>query len=157
MAWTNTQKQIAARACIAARISDEQRRDMILRNFERAHTANGSITSTAPRLTNGDFEQFMAIVENFAGGRVLHYPRGHWQAAAMDNLKRMRHRAARVAVELERAGHLHADGAGLAGWIEKRVSKGEATRIEQLDFHQLQALIIGLEAYARHRQLALSV
>lgn len=157
MAWTNKQKQIAVRACQAARISEEQRRDLILRNFAHAHTRGGVITSTAPRLDNHDFEQFMAIVENFAGGQVLHFTPGYWKAQASDHHKRMRHRAAAIAAELEAAGKLAPGGAGLAGWIEKRVTRGETNRIEELDYHGLLALILGLEAYARQGGVEVTV
>src|SRR5262245_57427919 len=114
MAWTNTQKQLPVRACRAARISEEQRVDMILRNFEHAHY-KADITSTSAKLTNHDFEHFMSIVERFAGGKVLRFTEGYWQRSAEDWLKRMRVRALRVARELEAAGKLAPNGAGLAG------------------------------------------
>jgi hypothetical protein len=148
MAWSNKQKQLAVRACKAAGISDEQRVDMILRNFKHAHH-DGEITSTSPKLTGHHFEAFMAIAENFAGGKILHFTEGFWKSQATDGLKRMRYRAKAIAAELEGLGKLAAGGRGLSGWIEKRVSGGAATTVEELDYHGLQALIIGLEAYAR--------
>lgn len=153
MAWTNKQKQLAARACQSAGISEEQRRDLILRNFANAHDC-GRITSTAPKLNAKDFEAFMSIVENFAGGQVLHFTRDYWRAAADDSLKRLRFRALRVARELELAGKLEANGVGLAGWIEKRVTSGATNRIEALDYNGLMALILGLENYARRNAVA---
>jgi hypothetical protein len=156
MPWTNTQKQIAARACKAAGIGEEQRRDLVLRQFAHARTADGRISSTAPRLTNRDFEQFMAIVEGYGGGQVLHFTRGYWQAHAADQWARMRHRALAIAAELEAAGKLAPGGAGLGGWIAKRVTRGEADRVEQLDYHGLLALILGLTAYARQCGVELS-
>lgn len=157
MAWTNKQKQIAARACQAARITEEQRRDMILRNFAHAHARGGRITSTAPRLDNHDFEQFMAIVENFAGGQVLHFTAGYWKGQAADHYQRMRRKALHLAEELEAEGRLAPGGVGLAGWIEKRVTRGETNRIEELDYHGLLALILGLEAYARQGRVEANV
>ncbi len=156
MAWTNTQKQIAARACQAAGISDEQRRDMILRHFAHAHAAGGRVTSTAPRLNNTDFEQFMAIVERHAGGKVLHFTEGYWAAHAADQYARMRRRALQAAAALEAAGKLAPGGVGLAGWISKRVARGDTDRIEALDYHGLLALILGLEAYARQNGVELT-
>ncbi len=149
MAWTNKQKQMAVRACKAAGVSEEQRVDLILRNFKNAHHG-GDITSTSPRLTNTDFEAFMAVVERFAGGTLLHFTAGYWQASAADHLKRMRGKAVKVAQVLELAGKLAPGGVGLAGWIQKRVSGGTASSVDQLDYHGLLALILGLEAYARH-------
>jgi hypothetical protein len=154
MAWTNKQKQIAVKACRAAGITEEQRIDLILRNFQHANHG-GDITSTSPRLTNQDFEQFMAVVEKFAGGKVLHFTERYWEGHASDRLSRMRHKAAGIASALEAAGRLAPGGAGLAGWIEKRVSAGATRRIEDLEYHGLLALILGLEAYAHQSGVTL--
>jgi hypothetical protein len=151
MSWTNQQKQIAVRACKAAGISDEQRRDMILRNIDHARMPDGRVTSTAPKLNNVDFEQFMAIIEQAAGGQVLHFTEGYWAKSVGDSLCRMRFKVTALAAELEAAGHLVPNGVGLAGWIEKRVSQGATNRLEELDYQGLRALIVGLKAYARQR------
>ena len=127
---------------------------MLLMNFQHAHY-KGDITSTSPKLTSGDFAAFMAIVERSGGGRLLHFSRGYWQAAAADSLGRMRHRAKFTADVLERNGKLLPGGIGLAGWIEKRVSQGECRTIEELDYGGLQALIIGLTAYAAQNGISL--
>jgi hypothetical protein len=155
MAWTNKQKQMAVRACHAAGVSEEQRRDLILRTFEHAHH-RGDVTSTSPKLTNRDFCHFMAIVEGYAGGRVLHFTEHYWRDAAADDLRAMRFHALKIAAALERDGLLAAGGVGLAGWIAKRVTAGATDRIEQLDFHGLLALILGLEGYARQRGVQLA-
>jgi hypothetical protein len=154
MAWTNRQKQLAVRACRAAGISEDVRTDMILRNFAHAHY-DFYITSTSPKLTNQDFSAFMAIVERHAGGKILHFTAGYWTNASADELQRMRHRALRIASELEASGNLAANGVGLAGWISKRVSGGATDRLECLEFPALQALIIGLEAYQRQCRVKL--
>jgi hypothetical protein len=155
MAWTKKQKQLAVMACRAAGISDEQRTDLVLRNFQNAHY-KGDITSTSPKLTNHDFEAFMAVVERFAGGRILHFTLGFWERAAADWLSRMRFKAQQLAAVLEAAGKLAPGGIGLAGWIQKRVSAGAARRVEELEYHGLLALILGLEAYARQNAVALT-
>ncbi|MGD0464657.1 MAG: hypothetical protein ABSB74_19405 [Tepidisphaeraceae bacterium] len=155
MAWTNKQKQLAVRACRAAGITEEQRTDLILRNFQHAHY-NGDITSTSPKLDCRDFEAFMAIIEKFAGGKVLHFTASYWHGCAEDYLARMRRKALAIARELERAGKLATGGAGLAGWIEKRVSGGATRRIEDLDFNSMKALILGLQSYARQGDVALA-
>ena len=153
MAWTNKQKQLAMRACREAGLNEDQRVDMILRSFPHAHY-KGDITSTSPKLTNQDFSAFMAIVERFAGGKILHFTPGYWDRSSADELQRMRHHAYKLAAELERSGKLAPNGAGLSGWIEKRVSKGITSRLEDLEFPALQALIIGLEAYAKQGRQA---
>jgi len=148
MPWTNTQKQIAVRACKAAQVSDEQRRDMILRHFAHAKMPDGRISSTSPRLTNEDFEQFMAIVEAHGGDKVLHFSRDYFKTKAEDHYHRMRRRAYMIAQQLEAAGLLHPNGAGLSGWINKRLTHGQCERVEELDYHGLLALILSLSAYA---------
>jgi hypothetical protein len=153
MAWTNKQKFLAIRACKAAGINEDQRVDMILRSFPHAHHG-GDITSTAPRLTSKDYSAFMAIVERFAGGKILHFTAGYWQRANADELQRMRYRVNAIAAELEAAGKLAFGGIGLAGWIEKRVSKGATDRLEDLEFPALQALLLQLEAYAKQGRQA---
>ena len=154
MAWTNRQKQLAVRACRAAGISEDVRIDMILRNFVHAHF-DGDITSTSPKLTNQDFAAFMSIVERQAGGKILHFTAGYWERSSADELHRMRHRARRIAAELEASGNLAPGGAGLAGWISKRVSGGATDRIECLEFPALQAIIISLTAYQRQCRVKL--
>lgn len=148
MAWSNKQKSLAVQACRAAGINEEQRVDVILRNFHNAYSA-GCVTSTSPRLTNHDFESFMSIVERTAGGKVLHFTEGFWDRAASDSLKRMRFKVRAIAAALEKSGKLAPNGVGLAGWIEKRVTGGVPSRLEDLEYHGLMALIIGLQAYGR--------
>lgn len=156
MAWTNRQKQIAVRAFRAAGLEDTYRK-LVLRQFTNAmFDAQGrnvdEPTSTSKRLTNQDFEQFMAIIERSCGGKVMHFQPGYWREKAGDHLHRMRHRVGRIVHVLEISGWLKPDGVGLAGWILKRVTGGETDRIEQLDYHRLSALLNGLTNYARcHR------
>ena len=151
MAWTAKQKSLAVRACKAAGVSEQQRTDVILRNFANAEYG-GDITSTSPKLTNHDFEQFMAIVESHAGGRLMSFERGHWQRAAADRWQRMRHRCQQMADQLQAAGHFSADS--LAGWIAKRVTNGRADQLDQLDFDGLRALSLQLASFCRQRGVA---
>jgi hypothetical protein len=156
MAWTNKQKQLAVRACREADISEEQRTDMILRNFKHAEYG-GDITSTSPRLTNQDFAEFMVIVENFAGGKVLHFTAGYWKQQSIDSLSRMKFKAHRLEAALVAAEKLQPHGIGLSGWIEKRVSGGATRNIDELEYHGMLALILGLEAYARQNAVRIDV
>jgi hypothetical protein len=155
MPWTNKQKQLAVRACEAAGINEAQRRDVILRHFANAVAPGGRITSTSAKLTSADFEQFMAIVEGHAGGKLLHFEAGYWQSCAGDGLSRMRYRALKLAEQLEATGQL-TPGVGLAGWIEKRVTRGRTNQLAELSYHELFALINGLEAFTRQRAVAVS-
>ena len=116
----------------------------------------GAITSTSPKLTNQDYAEFMAVVERSAGGTVLHFTARYWQQQAADHLQeRMRFTPAawRRAGNRGQAGGRSSDG--LAGWIERRVSGGETSKLEDLDFHGLTALILGLQAYARQQGVAI--
>jgi hypothetical protein len=147
MGWTHKQKALAMQACKHAGISEEQRVDVSLRQFDRAHY-KGDITSTSPRLNQADYEVLMAIVEGMSpGGRILRFAKGYWGAKAADWLQRVRHRALRIAGALERAGILAGDGAGLSGWILHRVTNERTGKLEELNFHELQALMFGLSSF----------
>lgn len=158
MPWTNTQKQIAARACKAAGINDEQRR-LILRQlpnafYDRKGNAVDEPTSTSRKLTNPDMEQFMATVEDFAGGKVLHFERGYWSSANQSRLSRMRNLVARIAAALEAAGLLEPDGVGLAGWIERFAADEHRTaRLDRLTYGEMHKLINGIRAYAQRHDV----
>lgn len=156
MAWTNTQKHTGFLGCHAAGISEAQRH-MILRQFDNARGRDGKISSTAPKLTSRDFEQFMAIVERHAGGKLLDFTAGYWQGCAEDGLSRMRSRAEKLVEVLEAAGCLAAGGVGLAGWISKCVSGGETDRLEDLDYHGLLALTLGLQSWAKQHAVAVKL
>jgi len=135
-------------ACKHAGISEEQRVDVLLRQFDRSRY-RGDITSTSPRLNQADFEAFMAIVERMSpGGRIMRFMKGYWDAKAGDWLQRMRHRVLRIAGALERAGILAGDGAGLSGWILHRVTNERTGKLEELNFHELQALMFGVASFA---------
>jgi hypothetical protein len=154
MAWTNLQKSIGVQACKAAGVSDEQRVDVVLRNFGNAHYRQ-RISSTSPYLNNHDFAAFMAVVEGFAGGKVLYFTEGYWKKVAADYLDQMRFKVKGVAAELEKAGKLIPGGVGLKGWILKRVSGGVTDEIENLEYPAMLALITQLLAYAKQNDVVL--
>lgn len=159
MPWTAKQKQLFARAAEAAGLAEGQRH-MVLSAFPRAHH-KGRVTSTAPKLTNADFEQAMAGLERWTGGRVkvagrdgrLLYEPGHWQARAHDHTQRMRWLAQRIANTLESEGLLEPDGAGLSGWIAKRITPDGRDRLDQLTQAELYNLIEGLKQYGSRNGL----
>ena len=86
MSWTDKQKALAVRACKDAHINTEQR-ELILRQLGGRAVVGERSTSTSGALTNADFNQFMAIVEQYSGGQIktrgrggkLLYRVGHWQ------------------------------------------------------------------------------
>lgn len=163
MAWTTAQKRLAAMACRAAGIDDDHRK-LILRQFDHAHYDAAGKRSTEPsskskRLTNADFDQFIAILERSAGGQLKTgnrtYPPTHFQDKADDVLARVRFKAQAIADALVAAGVFDREGVSLAGWISKRVAQGEKDRLAQLDYHELHALITGLTAFAKGRGVPL--
>lgn len=92
MSWSDKQKQLAVRACKGANIDDAQR-ELILRQLGGRAIVNGRVTSTSAKLTNAEFNQFMATVEVYSGGQVkirdrsnkYRYRFGHWQLQQQDN------------------------------------------------------------------------
>jgi hypothetical protein len=164
MAWTREQKMVAAMACRSARLSEDQRH-MILSgpNFANRAIHNGRATSTSPRLTNEDFESFMALVERFAGGQLLSYSPHYWQDKAGDPDHRLRWRAQRIANSLTLIDDPHEPGrrllqpddVGLAGFIRRMFPHAE--KLDQLDRRELVSLIEGLTAYARRHQVNLEM
>jgi len=157
MPWTDTQKQIAVRAARAAGLSDENRKLVLLQlpnsKFDRHGKPTGEASSTSARLNQSDFEQFMAYVERWAGGRVLDYDAGYWACSAGDGLARFRHRITRLVNTLELEGHLEKDGVGLRGWIDQRVKDGAGVKYEDLSYTQLRDLHLGLLNYGRRHGL----
>jgi hypothetical protein len=160
MPWTKTQIQIAARACRDGGIADEHRK-LILRQlphalFDRSGGASKAPSSTSAKLTNSDFERFMATVEDYCGGqvkipgrgRVYLYVRGHWSVRSSDPSRRLRHKAGELVRRLEADGRLEPRGVGVRGWIRKYISP-DASGIDDLVCDQLHALIHGLTAYCR--------
>ncbi len=156
MAWTNKQKATAVRSCRAAGIGDEHRK-LLLRQFRNARfNAKGERvdepTSTSKRLSNADFEAFMAVIERTSDGRLPGFGAGYWARKSGDRLHRLRFAVRALADQLEAAGLLAPGGLGLAGWIQKRVTQGEPREVAQLDYHELLILITQLNAYRRQRR-----
>jgi len=150
MAWTNQQKQIAARACAAAGIHDEHRL-LLLRQLPHS-VHHGRVTSTSPALTNADFEQFMARVEHIAGGKVLHFSQGYWQDKAGDETQRMRHAAQDMERALREAGLL--GPGGIASWID-RATGGRTENLAAMTFREMHNLINGMREFGRRHGLFL--
>ncbi len=151
MGWTKPQKGIAVRACRAAGIDDEARALILGQIPDHRATHQGRITSTSPKLTNWDFEFFMAHVESFAGGQILHYSKHYWHNQSKSGLSRLRHKAETLARRLEAAGFLEKNGEGLRGWIKSRVTRGLSSDLNSLDIDGLHALIEGLKAFIERK------
>ncbi len=138
---------------------------MILSGFDQA-VQDGRITSTSRRLSHADFAEAMATVEKMSGGQITikgkagpagqagGYKPGYWQAAADDNLQRMRRKAHYQNAALERAGVMKPDGEGLRGWIRARIAREHRTdQLSALDYHELHALINSLRAFAKRHNV----
>lgn len=140
MAWTDKQKQIAVRACRQAGLDDAARM-MLLRQIRNAMFTSAGVpandpSSTSSKLTNADFERFMAIVEDRAGGRVLNFSQNYWQEKAGSRSDNVNERMAWKIKELYRvyesqqAGGL--EGHGIYG-LEGLVSRFSSHRTRELD------------------------
>ena len=161
MAWTAKQKALAAQACKAIGLADEHRRLILCQVPAALYDEQGQPaeqpSTRSKRLTNADFEAFMAIIEHQAGGQVRlpkqTYEPGHFQAKADDQLQRMRHLAHRLADALENAGLLEPGREGVRLWTRKYVREDGPGTIEALDYVGLHKLINGLRAYARRHDV----
>ncbi len=156
MAWTNKQKAIAVQSCRAARLSDEHRKLLLCQFHNARFDAKGERTdassSTSKRLTNADFEAFMAVIERTNDGRLPGFSAGYWSKKSGDRLHRLRWAVHALADRLEAEGLLASGGIGLAGWIQKRVTQGEPREVAHLDYHELLVLITQLNAHARQNK-----
>lgn len=156
MPWTNKQKATAVQSCRAAKISDEHRK-LLLRQFRNAHfDAKGDRcdepTSTSKRLSNADFEAFMAVVEQSNSGRLPGFTAAYWSKKSGDRLHRLRFAVRGLADQLEADGLLAPGGIGLAGWIKSRVTQGEPRDVAALNYHELLVLITQLNAHRRQHR-----
>lgn len=80
--WTSKQRQIAGMACKHAGLDDAARK-LVLRQFPNALLPGSKEpSSTSEMLTQRDFERFMAIVEDRAGGHLRGFTSGYWQEKA---------------------------------------------------------------------------
>jgi hypothetical protein len=130
MPWSKKQKQIAGMACGQAGVDNDARK-LILRQFRNAFFNVQGMpvsdpTSTSSKLENKDFERFMAILEDRAGGRVLNFSPNYWQEKAGSRSDNVNERMAWKARELYRtyesqqAGGLHGHGIyGLDGLVSR--------------------------------------
>lgn len=161
MSWSDKQKAIAVRACKAAHIGQEHR-ELILRQLGGRAIVGDRATSTAPDLTNADFNQFMAVVEHYSGGQIktrgrggkLLYRTGHWQRRQDDNP-----RLQLVYVARRIAGSLLAEGIA-AERIIGTATQAIGQQLNELDFDpldvgQVRKIIHALRAVAQREGITL--
>lgn len=146
MAWTKDQKKLAVMACRDVGIDDDNRKLMLRQLPHAMH--KGKPTSTSPRLTNVDFEVFMAIAEQTGNGYVMQYSQWFWRHKAEGATERMKRLVLNFSGQLEHVGLLEGNGAGLAGWIRARVTNDRTDKLDDLAYHEMHNLINGLRAYA---------
>jgi hypothetical protein len=156
--WTKLQIKTAAIAARQAGL-DDAARYLVLRQipnakYDRTGKASHDPSSTSKRLTNLDFEQYMAIVEAHAGGRLKDFPTGYWRGKAGDELARMRHFALAIGAAFSRNGvqGWHEPLKAFETWIKRSVNP-EKDAVEQLNYDELDKLINGLKAVATRRKI----
>jgi|GEM_PF-1811393 len=140
MPWSKKQKQIAGMACGQAGVDNDARK-LILRQFRNAFFNVQGMpvsdpTSTSSKLENKDFERFMAILEDRAGGRILHFTPNYFQEKAGTRSDSVNERMAWKIRELyrtyesQKAGGL--EGHGIYG-LDGLVSRFSSHRTRELD------------------------
>lgn len=155
MAWSNKQKQIAVRACRQAGVDDAARK-LILRQFSNAMTSTGP-SSTAAKLDNTDFERFMAVIEDRAGGKVLHFSTHYFQdKAASRSTSASERQAAKIdqlyhLFEQQAAGGLKGHGTYGFGGLVRRVSAQRTDCVAELTPREASDLIGMLQAMIGRR------
>ncbi len=154
MPWTKPQRMTAGKAARDAGLNDEQRA-MILRRFGNRAVHGGRITSTSPKLTNDDFEEYMATVESMAGGALPgpggRVTPGKCDAKSRREIARQAHKIKRMANSLLLTGHLHADEQGqpVLDAVIDRATAGQCNQLNQLTRSQASKVIDALRAIGR--------
>ena len=161
MSWSDKQKALAVRACKGAHINTEQR-ELILRQLGGRAIVGDRATSTSGALTNADFNQFMAVVEQYSGGQVkvrgrdnkYLYRMGHWQLQQQDNTRlQLIHVAKRM------IGSLTAEQ--VPEQLEGVVAQATRSRIEDLgdlddlDEPEARKVVHALRAVAKRHNVTL--
>lgn len=136
MAWTAKQVQLAVMACRQAGIDDAARK-LILRQFPHALFNRQGIpvsdpSSTSARLDNADFEDFMAIVEDRAGGKILHFTPGYFGDKVGSRSVHANERMGSKIRELYRAYLLQGDGRYRLEGLVWRFSAQRTSQVDEL-------------------------
>ena len=148
MSWSKKQKGMAVRACKSVRIDDDTRK-LLLRQLGGHALVNGEPTSTSRRLTQADFEKFMACVESYAEyGKLLGKPAYYWENQfAKGGLGRLLHRARQMQHELIDAG------VSPGGAIAKAIGREYGT-LHEMDEGELRKAIDAMTAIRKRRGAA---
>ncbi len=158
MAWTPEQIKVAAIAARSAGL-DDAGRYLILRQlpnskFDRTGKCMTTPSSRSKRLTNIDFEQYMATCEAHAGGQLKGYPMGLWRGKASGELVRMRYLVNSYAEAFQKHGvqGWNEPLKAFETWIKDRVND-QKDAVDQLNYDELHVLINGLRAVATRRKI----
>ncbi|MEM8781924.1 MAG: hypothetical protein AAGE65_03620 [Planctomycetota bacterium] len=143
MAWSKPQRKRAAQAAREAGRFDD--RELLFRQLSGRAFHAGRLTSTAPGLTNADFEWFMAQLELSAGHGLCGQGYGYWQRAAQEGgWKRLHFRASDLAERVAK-GRGKAYAVGVA---EQAVGPFNGD-LDNLDEAQLRRVIDALSNVLR--------
>ena len=167
--WTNQQKKIAAMACREhAGDRANEVRHLVLGGsefngrafFDRNGQPSDEASSTSKKLTNRDFETFMAAIEAFNGGSILGNPEGHWERKAEigDDL-RYRYKIHAIARLMERTLNVVAEPVLEPGWLEgfvERMTSGATRSLEECDAADLVDILEGIKKWARRKGVFVS-
>lgn len=146
--WTSKQRQFAAIACKQAGI-DENQRHLILYQLGGRAIVNGCATSTSPRLRHADFEKFLAIIEDYAGGQIGRYDEHHFQDKfANGPYGRLLYRARKLSYQLQDAGDPPMK------YVAQAVGRDFENTLHNLDQDELNKAIDAMTAVIRRRGAA---
>lgn len=159
MPWTAKQKQTAVIICKQVGIDNDIRK-LILRQLPNAiPSGGGEPSSTAKALNQRDFERFMAIVEDRAGGKLNGFDRGHFASKVASQSTNASERQAQKIRELydelcARGGKL--PGAGIYGFdgLVRKVTNNRTVALEQLTPREASNMIGMLQAMISRRRPA---
>jgi hypothetical protein len=156
MPWTTDQKKLAAMAARDARLPDEHRKLILRQLGKRALLPGGEPSTTAPALTNTDFDVYMGLLESACGGALLHYSPGHWHDKAHDRWVRCRHKVRAMFRQACAVGLCYVppeldEASALDRFLRARLATASDRNagLEQAEWGELNALITIMHAMAR--------
>jgi len=146
--WKKRQKALFVQAC-AAIGWDEEQRHLVLSAFPNAYCGKDHPSSTSKKLTQSEFEQAMAVVEQSTKDKRIvlkrkSYATLYWTRAADKDTSRMDRLVDNLVDSLIR-------GLGsfdLGDFIRDRMTGGKKSRLADLSYSEKHKLIEGLKGCA---------
>lgn len=140
MSWSTAQKRLAGQAFRESGISEDARQ-LFLRQLNGRAGQGDRLSTTAPGLTNEDFERYMAFLEQQAPKPLLGKPWGYWSRGREEGAwKRCLWRAEQEAAAVAK---VHGEPY-VRGIVSKAAKTRPAAELHDLDTAQLRQAIDAL-------------